>query len=294
MEKHRLTHFQGVQRKGRHLIVSGGDAKLEHAQLFIVRMASRKISGGWKSNLIAGTFKKRDRMVRVVKVDDAQWHPGGLSVCGDILAVPIYSTEKVVSSVPLYLVKNPENPKRINPELDVTRKNEKAGAVALVRLPGSGKFLMAVWSDADKLGRRLDFYLSMSDDIFDGFVKKKQLTWDAGPKGTVLPGGGEFNNYQSTNFVVQKSASGYKLFLAGTYNTVALALGKDYAELFELEFKGDIWGSDPSLGDSVVVTKKASRVFPNDMNFQFNFAAAAGLHVDPRGSLRLYSTLLLA
>ncbi len=287
---YRLTHFQGVQRlrQGKYLVISGGDRKSNVSQLFLVKMDTLKARGAWRSNLISGRIQKLDRMIGVVKVANGKWHAGGISVSGDLLAVPVYSTADsggVESSIVLYHFRTPERPERLARSVDIVRPGVKAGAVALTKLPQSNHLLAAVWSDSDAhLPPRFDFYLSNTANILDGFDTRGKVTWTV-PSGQ-LEG---FGKFQNTNFIVQKdSASNYRLFLVGTYNTRFVSLGKDIAELYEVDFRDGIFGSPAALSPPAL-RKVANKPFPNP-HFQFHFAAGGGTYIDPSGVLRLYST----
>jgi len=90
------NHFQGIAKlKGsNNFIISGGDFKRKEAHLFVInrgRVVKKMIIG--KGNL---------------------WHPGGISVAGDVLAVPnqAYKTSGP-DYIQFYDVRDPKNPKEL-------------------------------------------------------------------------------------------------------------------------------------------------------------------------------------
>ena len=104
LNDYRLTHFQSMQRlrKGQYLVVSGGDKKEPASHLFVVKMGSRKATGAWRSNIIRNRLSNQDTIVSMIKIDKKKWHAGGISVLGDILAVPIYNTGKKYPAIRSY------------------------------------------------------------------------------------------------------------------------------------------------------------------------------------------------
>ena len=287
------THFQGVQRlrDSQYLVFSGGDAREKESQLFLVKMATRKKKGAWRSNLLSGNLSTADRIESVVRIMKTRWHAGGISMAGDILAVPIYSTgkeiNKIHSSVLFYNLKNGKQPKQFR-QTSIERPGEKAGAVAIVKI--NNRFLVAVWSDADDaeknkdLRPRLDFYLSDKDDLFSGF--SKAATWY---REDVKAGPGQkptFDKFQTIHFILQEDN---KLFLVGMHNTGKLS-GRDFADLYRIHFKEDSVFKQPPSVEIQKIEKVANQRFTNDLNFQFNMDAAAGLYIDKDDTLRVYSS----
>ena len=257
-------------------------------------MGSRKASGAWRSNIIRGTLSSQDTIVSIIRIDTEKWHAGGMSVLGDILAIPVYKTgEKstdVSSSIVFYYMKNPEQPKRFN--IDIERCGEKAGAVALTKLP-NGYYLVAVWSDSDKNKEpRLDFYRSKSKNIFNGFEQDHRLTWESKNVKAKCGQKKNFGNFQSINFINQVDKQGkYKLYLVGTHNNRFLSLGKNYADLYKVSLPNRFLCDPKSGKNSVIVTKVKNKKFPQAIGFQFNMDAAAGVHIDPsKKILRIYSS----
>ena len=106
-------------------------------------------------------------MVARVQLDDVVRHAGGLSTLGSILAVPIHGGSPRVAKVLFYDLAEPESPRRL--PVEITRPGRKASATALTRLP-NGRYLVAVLAAFDGLPLRVDFYLSRSTMLDDGFL----------------------------------------------------------------------------------------------------------------------------
>ncbi len=286
----RGNHFQGIQRlqTQNYLVISGGDPHEACSHLFIVRMGSRIGAGGWRSNLIAtGRPFDADEVVGVIGIDPLMWHAGGISTCGDILAVPIYGVdenEKMQCRIVFYDFSKPESPGQFDFFID--RPGMKAGAVAITKLQ-NGHFLAAVWSDSDSLPTRLDFYLSRSNNFFEGF-NPQATTWYASQVRASNGNGSSFDHFQNINFINRRDG---RLFLVGMHNTSTLAptlWGNDFADLYEIDFPGGHpFKSNPEL-EVPTVTKLAKKQFYSNV-LQSNMDAAAGVYVDADGVLRVYS-----
>ncbi|MFQ5648923.1 MAG: hypothetical protein ACE5IY_03190 [bacterium] len=282
------NHFQGVQRlhAGNYMVVSGGDPHEPMAHLFVFKMGSRRRHGSWNSNIITGESPPaQDKLVRTVSIDRKRWHAGGLSVLGDILAVPIYSKEPDDCKIVFYHMADPENPELFDVTID--RPGVRAGAVAMTKLPG-GRFLVAVWSDSDHLERRLDFYLSKSTDIFEGF-EPRALTWPASEARARNGRPTRFENYQTVNLINQADGRLYVVGLHNTSDKAPTLKGKDYADLWEIKFpEQSILQDRPVLSKPRVVKMRKLRF--DDTGQQSNMDGAAGVHIDRDGTLNIYAT----
>ncbi len=97
---------------------------------------------------------KLDKVVKIIETNDT--HPSGLSMVGDILAVPIGGF------IQFYDCRDPLNPKRLKyalPLIDDHAESTGANAVAITKLPEpDGRFLLV--TDTDKGAH---FYFSGSD-----------------------------------------------------------------------------------------------------------------------------------
>ena len=265
-----LNHFQGIQRlpDRNYLILSGSNPRSSAAELFVVRL------DGDTGDVVAR-----------IGVDSAMWHAGGLSTIGRILAVPLHGASPRHAKVVFYDVSDPEHPVRLPVEID--RPGRKASAVAITDLP-NGRFLAAVLSAYDGLPRRIDFYLSRSAVLEDGFLPGL-VTWHVRDVTARVGQERTFSHFQGLNFVRQTDG---RLYLVGFHNSVAspaVLPGRDYADLYEVAFPaGTLEGIVPALARPDVI-KTANRLLRCTGGY-CNMDAAAGLFVDAETqSLSVYA-----
>ena len=213
-------------------------------------------------------------------------HAGGLSMLGSILAVPMHGGSPRVAKVVFYDLAEPESPRRL--PVEIARPGRKASATALTRLP-NGHYLVAVLAAFDGLPLRLDFYLSRSTVLDDGFLPEP-VTWRV--SGVAARPGQDrtFNHFQSINFIRQADG---RLYLVGFHNRVGphtILPGRDYADLYEVLFpRAMTEGADPIL-EMPTVTKVANRMLRCTDGF-CSLDAAAGLFVDPvTKAMSVYAT----
>lgn len=230
------NHFQGVQRLGNHLLVTGSfPYSKKRSDLLVFRLDSRVPDPGpWGSNLMRDRDPPpADRLVNYFRIDPEFWHPGGLALLGSIAAVPLENSE-AQSKVVFLDLSAPAAPVRISPE--IARREHKAGALAITML-ADGRRLLAVWSDSDRphggavAPYHLDLYL-------------------ADPPGTVWRLIAHFFpaddhrchcKFQSLDFVWERTADGAEtLFLIGFENTSEaqpnpLDPGENLALLFRVD-----------------------------------------------------------
>ena len=292
----RLTHLQGVQRltgeKGNYLFISGADALVNESHLFVVKLETRQAQGPWRENSVAWIGgPPEDRVVGTIKVDDQKWHAGGISVCGELLAVPVYQASPADDCSILFLnVKDPEAPLRLS-GAEIRRPGFKAGAVAVAKLPSNGHFLVAAWSDSDVGPMRFDFYLSDRSDIYGGFDSTKMVTWQKEEPLANGRRGPGFHRYQNIDLLVQKDGSDReRLFIVGTYNTRVTGYGDDRAELFEVEFPDSVFDSTPTLGKPTSFLPVGRPKKFKEADREATFAGAAGCSIDTSRTLRVYRT----
>ncbi len=274
------NHFQGIQRlkSGQYVVVSGSDTNVPSSHIFIIKMGSRSSDGRLRSNLLQSSSPDTDdKVVKAIAIDNVMWHAGGLSVLGDILAVPLEGDDS--GKIIFYDMTDPENPILYNHYID--RPNAKSGAIALTRVE-NGKYLVAAWSDSDSLPKRIDFYLSSTTDFDDGFDSNSYTTWYHTAVQAANGQDANFSNFQAVNFVSQADG---QLYLVGLHNSSSLAPvinGEDWADLYTVEFSNNDYTTAP------VITKVANRHFYCKDN-QGNFDAAAGIYTDENGNMGIYS-----
>lgn len=290
----RTTHFQGVQRlngdRGAYLVISGADDLVNESHLFVAKLGSRQAHGPWRANSVDWVGgPPEDAVVGTILVDPNRWHAGGISVCGDLLAVPVYLTQPEEDCSILFLnMKDPECPLRLS-SAEIRRPGVKAGAVAVAKLPSNGHFLIAVWSDSDHEPNRFDFYRSSEANIYRGFDSGDKVTWEAQEPLTGDGIGPRFHRYQNIDLLVQHDGQRREqLFLVGTYSTRLSGYGKDRAELFEVVFPDSVFSQRPTLAPPSIIRRCGEPGRFRKADGESTFAGAAGCSVDASGTLRLY------
>lgn len=281
------NHFQSIQRLpgSNYLVVSGSDPHGPMSSLFVIRLASRSGDSAFGSNLPgAGPPPRGDAVVIRVGVDATMWHAGGLATYGRVLVVPVYGGDPLAGRVLFYDMADPGHPVRM--PVQIERPGRKAYAVAVTRLP-NGHYLVAVLSDRDEMARRLDLYLSRTEELADGFGAEP-VTWFADAVTARNGQDANFGDFQNISFVQQTDG---RVFLVGLHNTAPsmdILPGRDYADLYELEFPDSLAQMNSSTLRPPVVTKIANRHLVCRAGY-CNLDAAAGLYIDRDGRLAIYA-----
>jgi hypothetical protein len=285
------NHFQGIERTGRHLLVTGSfPYGKRRSDLLVFRLASRPVDPGpWGSNLtLARVPPDEDILVKYFRIDEDYWHPGGLDLVDDIAVIPLerFDNTSVIAFVD---VSNPEKPVRLTGP-DIVRRNAKAGACAITPL-ADGRLLLAVWSDSDKLAApryHLDLYLSAGANVESGFDMVAQF----------FPAvDHQFHRkYQSLDFVWQRDGAEEALFLIGFENTSEaqpnpLDPGRNVATLFALDL--DALPDGPAAGNALKLPQKfAEFVDVRELDTGGNWCnmdAGGCAYVDSNQQLIVYS-----
>ena len=292
------NHFQGVARlrRGKYLVVSGGFAtgKRKGSHLFVVRMGSRPADGIWGSNVVLQAEPgSDDTTLHMHRLHSSHWHAGGLSLLGDILAVPLEGGASG-SQVAFLHAKDPEALERfaaptaggsLRPLVIDRPDIDKAGAVALTKL-ADGRYLCAVWHEVSKAPRgRIDFYLSRDGDFVNGF-DPRPVSW-AAPKPSGLPDKRD-PQYQHISLLTEDRGGQRRLFLVGMENGSGAAPfgnGPNFADLWQVDVSTAHFtpGAPPPA-----LALVDSREFRGLREYS-NFDAACGCYVAPAGTLHLYS-----
>ena len=262
------NHFQGIQRVPAtdYVVVSGSNPRM--SELFIVRLAAG-------DRVSEHSIPPENGIVARIGLDPVMWHAGGLSLEGSILAVPLYGGSPRRGTIAFYDLRDPEKPEKLPVEID--RLGLKSMAVALTRLPG-GLYLAAVLGGYDGLPRRIEFYLSETDRLEDGF-RSPSVTLRVSDV-QARPGQDRtFSHFQNANFIRQADN---RLYLVGFHNKnffQSRMFGSDHADLYEVVFPRDtIAAAAPRLVPPALV-KAASRSLKCTGGY-CNLDAAAGLYVD--------------
>lgn len=287
-----VIHFQGIQRvpDSKHLIISGGDNKQPMSQLFVLELNSKNTTKAIGSNIKNSKDNKPpsdDKLSDLIALDRDLWHPGGLSLYGNILAVPLENGKKEKSEVIFLDIKKLSEPVRLPVSIP---RAAKGGAVAFTRLPQNDHFVAVVWSDSDDdLKPRFDFYFSNSTKLLGGFSKSaKTVTHDEIIyEGQERPKKDGVRKYQNINFITQTDD---QIFMIGSFNTSSLApvRGDDYLELLKIEFEKDtLKKQNRTLKPPKVkwITEKKLK----GKDEYFSNAAAGGVYISPEGRLLFYS-----
>jgi hypothetical protein len=296
-----VIHIQGVQRlqDGKHYVISGGDKLQDVSHLFVLRVGSAGTNTPFGSNVRESREPPaEDQVVNILGLRNTHWHAGGISVVGDVLAVPVEAGDRAgpggaepMARVLFVHLRDPLRPEIFPDRTAIQCLTAKAGAAALTRLP-NGHFLCAVWSDQGGI----ELYVSRNSDVFSGFAPAQR--WDCEPwKYRDALGGRKAPRYQSINFVWQAGGSGDptpRLYLIGTGSTSAAApsvSGADYADLFLVELPDAILSVPPRAPvgkfPAPTITRIAEQKFHAGGEFA-NMAAGGGVYVDPTGLMSVY------
>jgi hypothetical protein len=268
------NHFQGIQRLPQPGYVAISGSNRNGADLFVVRLPQddQPSSGG--------------EVVARVQLDDVVRHAGGLSMLGSTLAVPMHGGSPRVGKVVFYDLADPESPRKL--PVEITRPGRKASATALTRLH-NGHYLVAVLAAFDGLPLRVDFYLSRSTVLVEGFLPDPVM-WRVSGVEAHPDQERTFNHFQTINFIWQADG---RLYLVGFHNRTGphtILPGRDYADLYEVMFPATMTeGADPTLA-MPTITKVANRMLHCTDGF-CSLDAAAGLFVDPvTNEMSVYAT----
>jgi len=166
------NHFQGIVRlkDGVHFVASVGDKTDKKAVLVVFRHNSHVGQANIASTGPIGSNMKFDRgnndeIIEFILINEGEpdlWHPGGIGLMGDIVAVPLENFENDTTRVDFYNFSNPSQPIKLHIHINCQRR---FGAVDMARL-SDGRFICILYSDPDKAFR---VYISKSSDLNDGF-----------------------------------------------------------------------------------------------------------------------------
>jgi hypothetical protein len=259
-------HFQGVQRIGRHLIVSGGIAFGERrSQLIVIEMGSRDVTGPWSLPRYGHWDDPlpEDRIVYVHDIDRTRWHAGGIQMLDRLVAVPIYGDDADSSEVRFFRIDETGKPHAVA-GATLEKPGMKAKAVGLARVAPT-RCLLAAWDD-----ECIDFHVADSESVDNGVkgylgrVTRHEIGGPFNP----APGAG---TYQSINLVTDVSGTVYLLATRNSALESPKVTGSDWLDLYALE-----WRPDTDLRPEVKLVDM-KQMYCYDQ--QCNFGAAAGIYV---------------
>ena len=181
-------HFQGVQRIGNRLVISGGINRADAgALLFVIEMGSRAAPTWSLPSYAADGYSytapfPQDASVDVLQIDAERWHAGGMQAADSFVAVPVYQPGARSSKVNFFDFRSGKGVAL--PAL--LKGDSEAKAVGLLRV--EGVYLLAVWDDD-----RLDFHNCDVGSFPTGFgeakrVDKLDLPEGFRPRGFPSPG----------------------------------------------------------------------------------------------------------
>lgn len=280
------NHFQGIQRlrQNNYVVLSGASKKSRHAHLFIVRVSPiiKHNDKPLGTNILFKKIPPQDTLITIVCVDkDEYWHAGGISLCGDIMVIPLEGKmdtalgQRDASRIVFYNMLDPVNP--VVYPIVIKRRFQKAGAVSMVGLE-NGHYLCAVWSDSDDLPKRFDFYLSKTTNFNDGFLKIKSIAVKK-----VEHHSGREPRFQAIDFVRQKNG---ELYLIGFYNTrktAPIINGTNKSIVYKVAY------STTSKNVTIYLKQVFVKEY-DDGKRQYNMGGATGSYVNNKGKLSLYSS----
>ena len=293
----RDNHFQGIERIGRYLFITGSyPYPKRRSDLLVVQLDSRAADPGpWGSNLVEDRNPPRaDRVVSYFQIDADYWHPGGLDTIGAVAVVPLerFDNSSVITFIDLT---NPAQPVRLA-GFDIARPNSKAGALAITAL-SDGRPLLAVWCDSDKapdgapLPYHLDLYLGRGTSVTSGFSMLARFQPPTND--------GFHHAYQCLDFVWEKGAAGAAetLYLIGFENTSEtqptpkpLDQGRNVARLYEVDLSVLPLAAPPANPVQVngLLIPRGEREFETSGDW-CNMDAGACAYVDSNQQLIVYS-----
>ncbi len=260
----RAQHWQGIQRLDQD----------EHSFLVLSRngipCANERGCGGFVV-VPMGDRAEREVVLEFAIEEPEFDHAGGFQITGDLLAIGL-EHRNLLSQVLLFDVSDPLEPRRIG--ATPRRPDQGAGAVGLLSLP-SGYLSLAVggW-DSD----RIDYYRSRTPgETGQGIEFELEDSWTKDE--LEMPEGIEAIAYQNTNLLSDCSGT-----------TFLVATGRTEASASPPEDRIDLFRIDQHDQDRVLtwVTSQEVRCQEGELEV-CNLRAAAGIHLETDGTLRLYA-----
>lgn len=267
-----LEHFQGLQRVGNRLLVTGGVAYGERtSQLLVAEMGSRDPDGPWAPVGAPPFAPDGDGLVAAIDLDPVLWHAGGFQVADGVAAIPLAGDDPNAGEVRFYDLSDVLAPRELSPRIARPHDLYVAGIVRAA----DGRFVVLVWDD-----EVIELHRSSTTDLEDGLADASVVVTPADVDGGFQGGGCLLGcgTYQAMNLVLDCAGS---LYVVATRNETKLSPtipGDNLASLYELRWDD---GSDPLM-------RFVDRRTFGCHDRQCNFAAAAGVSVLD-GHLALYA-----
>lgn len=271
------THTQGIQRiNGTNIFaVSGSRFWWSQGIIGFIRIGSRPQATIIGENAVGGIPDEDTAFHRIV-IDEYYFHAGGISLCGNIMAVSITKStwnipsENANAMIAFYRFDNDdiESIYEVSRILRPIGDKTNSGAVGITRFP-NGKFkdrflvVNIAWGSGP-----YDFYISRTTNIRDGF--------DTFFQRMNVPDGHE-------------SAEGLE-FLTQTNGDIYLAtLQKGQSNLFKVNYSENDNSDEPIIDSIVWTSKKIANLEFTSGDHYYTKIGGFGLYTSPDGELVLYS-----
>ncbi len=296
------THFQGILRhpSSNVLYLSGSDKRSHVSQLFVMKASKylKSAPNKWHDKLKIGPMGSNvvegkpdaaeDSLLSIFQFSNDYWHGGGMDTEGEILVIPLENAEKNKSKISFLCINDPLKPIHFE-GADIVRKGEIAGAAGLIRLK-DGKYLCGVWIDSDDLKHRLDLYVSVSDDLADGFKHgnkyiKHSINWEDEQEWV---GVRKQRNFQNFQFLRDVNGDIFCYATDNKFKTTPALPGLNRIHLLKLKIDEDaLSGSKPKFVKPMIMQINEMKI--NNVRMKYNFNAGGSFYITPEGRLALYS-----
>jgi hypothetical protein len=258
----------------------------DDGELAVVELGTRDLSvqDRMRSNRLGGPPTSgtaphpADRIISSYRFTDYD-HPGGMQICGNILAVPLEGPTSggATGRIAFFDISNPRVPQRMAFNFDA---NHDIGVCGLTQLD-DGRYLMVVTWGSNETIR---FFTSQPNDIttlalYDSLDESEVIgNW---------PVGGLQAAHQSLSLIKQSDGKIFMIGMHNTSNASPVPLGEDRAVLYRLTF-------GVGVQQVFVQEVRTTQFYCADLTAQTgangNFAGGGGAWVSPSGELMLYAT----
>lgn len=261
-------HFQGIQRRGRTLFVTGGvEGSDARSQLIAVEMGSMSSSAAWTRTSVQ--VSDQDRVIAANELDRTLWHAGGFQLAGNIAAIALETDG--AGEIRFYDVSDPRALRELGPRVVRTHKIYAAAIVQSF----DRRFDIVAWDD-----EMLEVFRSSSAELEEGLASASSIIRPEDVSGGFQQGGCGVGcgTYQSINLVLDCEGTVFMIATRNSQKTAPTLPGSNFASLYQM-----------TVGTSSASLQLVDRKDFECHDRQCNFAAAAGIHVLEDRSLALYS-----
>lgn len=258
----------------------------DDGEIAVVELATRDLSiqDRMRSNRLAGPPTSgtaphpADRVIGSYRFTDYD-HPGGMQICGNILAVPLEGPTSggTTGRIAFFDISNPRNPVRMAYNFNASHD---IGVCGLTQLDDGRYFMVLTWGSNETIR----FFLSQPNDI------TTLALYDSMDESEVIgnwPVGGLQAAHQSLSLIKQSDGRIFMIGMHNTSNASPVPLGEDRAVLYRLTF-------GVGIQQVFIQEVRTTQLYCGDLTAQTgsngNFAAGGGAWVSPSGELMLYAT----